>query len=105
MSLSLRCGAHRHGVRWHAICVDLDIAADGATLDDARVALAECVALYLDAVEGMPADERRRAMARRAPWHVRAKMALLAWVQKSRGCHATAVVFFLGFPALIAVRA
>lgn len=99
MSLLLRCYARRHGNLWHAVCTDLDIAADGATLEEARTALAGCVDLYLEAVEGLVADERRRAMTRRAPWHVRAKLALLAWLQRSRGRHATALAFVLDLPA------
>ena len=105
MNLFLRCYAQRHGKLWHAICVDFDVAADGATLEEARTALAACVELYLEAVEELAVDERHRAMARRAPWLVRVKLAFLAWLQRSRGRHATALAFVLDLPAPIAVHA
>ena len=105
MTQFLRCFAQRQGNRWHAICVDFDVAADGATLEEAKVALAACVELYLEAVEELPADERHRAMARRAPLHVRVKLAFLAWLQGLRGHHATTLAFVLDFPAPIAVHA
>lgn len=105
MSLFLRCYAQRHGNLWHAICVDCDVAADGATLEEAKAALAACVELYLEGVEELAAVERHRAMVRRAPWHVRVKLAFLAWLQRSRGRHATALAFVLDFPTPIAVHA
>ncbi len=105
MTLFLQCYAQRQGNRWHAICVDLDVAADGATLEEAKAALVACVELYLEGVEGLAADDRHRAMTRRAPWYVCAKMALLAWLQRSRGRHATAFAFVLDFTAPIAVHA
>ncbi len=105
MNLLLRCYARRYGDLWHAICTDLDIAADGATLEEARGALSACVDLYLEGVEGLAADEMHRAMTRRAPWHVRTRMALLAWLHKSRGRNAGSLSFVLDFPAPIPVHA
>lgn len=105
MSLLLRCYAQRYGNLWHAMCTDLDIAADGATLEEAKAALATCVDLYLEGVEGLATDDLHRAMTRRAPWHVRTKMALLAWLQRSRGRNASSLAFVLDFPAPIPVHA
>ena len=78
MTLTLRCYAHRYGRLWHAICTDLDIAADGASFQDARASLLACIELYLEGVTGLPPDRQHRFLTRRSPWYVRLKMALLA---------------------------
>ena len=78
MDLALRCYARRNGQRWHAICTDLDIAADGESLHDAKASLAECIDLYLEAVAESPPEERPRLLARRSPWRIRAGYAGLA---------------------------
>ena len=76
--MNLQCYARPHGNQWHAICTDLDIAADGASLEEARASLAVCVELYLESAEALPAEDRRRWLTRSAPWHVRWSMALLS---------------------------
>ena len=76
MDFVLRCHAWREGRRWHAICTDLDIAADGASFEDAKASLSACIDLYLEAVAESPPEERHRLLHRRAPWHVRAKLAM-----------------------------
>lgn len=78
LNLNLQCYARLCGDRWHAICTDLDIAADGASLEEARASLATCVELYLEGAETLPAEDRHRWMTRKAPWHVRSRMALLS---------------------------
>ena len=80
MNLTLRCYARKCGQQWHAICTDLDVAADGASFQEAKASLAMCIELYLEGVREMPTDEQRRLLTRRAPWHVRARMAaLMSW--------------------------
>lgn len=78
VTLTMRCYARRHGRLWHAICIDLDIAADGALFQDARASLLMCIELYLEAITELSPGERRRFLIRRSPWYVRLKMALLA---------------------------
>ena len=78
MTLTLRCYARRYGRVWHAICTDLDIAADGASFPEARASLLACVELYLEGVTELPPDQQRQFLTRRSPWYVRLKMALLA---------------------------
>ena len=78
MTLTLRCYAHRHGRLWHAICTDLDIAADGASFQDARASLLVCIELFLEGITDLPPGQQRRFLTRRSPWYVRFKMALLA---------------------------
>ena len=78
MDFALRCHASRDGLGWHAICTDLDIAADGASFEDAEASLSVCIDLYLEAVAESPPEDRHRMLRRRAPWHVRAKLAMWA---------------------------
>lgn len=105
MDQRLRCYAQRYGDAWHVICTDLDIAADGSTLVEAKSALIACVDLYLEGVAGLPADQLRQAMTRRAPWHVRTKMAVLAWLHKSRGRRASSRAFVLDCSAMVPAHA
>lgn len=105
MDQGLRCYAQRYGDAWHAICTDLDVAADGSTLVEAKAALTACVDLYLEGVARLPANQLRQAMTRRAPWHVRSRMSLLAWLQKTRGRRASSLAFVLDFPAAVPAHA
>ena len=93
--MNLQCYARRHGNQWHAICTDLDIAADGASLEEARASLAVCVGLYIESAEALPADDRRRWLTRTAPWHVRWRMALLNALHRLRGSGTTPLSFVL----------
>ena len=79
-TLPLRCYAYGNGNGWEAICTDLDIAVDGASLEDVKASLATCVELYLEGVAESPPEERSRLLARRSPWGVRAKLASLTWL-------------------------
>ena len=78
MTLTLRCYARRYGRLWHAICTDLDIAADGVSFQDARASLLTCIELYLEGITEVPPDQQRQFLTRRSPWYVRLEMALLA---------------------------
>lgn len=78
---TLRCYARRYGRVWHAICTDLDIAADGASFPEARASLLACVELYLEGIVELPLDQQRRFLTRRSPWYLRVKMALLAAIR------------------------
>ena len=78
MTLTLRCYARRYGRVWHAICTDLDVAADGASFQDARASLKVCIELYLEGLTELPSEQQRRFLTRRSPWYVGLKMALLA---------------------------
>ena len=82
MSLTLRCYAYRSGRKWEAICVDLDIAAFGDSLDEVKRSLATGIELHLEGVEELPAEEQRRFLTRRSPWHVRAKLAFTTWLSR-----------------------
>ena len=84
MTLELRCYAYRSGDAWEAICTDLDIATFAASLEEVKQSLAICIEMYVEGVGELPAAERPRLLARKAPWHVRAKLAALAWLSDLR---------------------
>ena len=82
---ALRCYAYRRGQRWHAICTDLDIAVDGGSLRATVASLETAIDMYLEGVAELPAAERRRFLTRRAPWRVRASLAVWTWLHRVKG--------------------
>lgn len=84
MSIELRCYAYRTDRVWEAICVDLDLATFGDSLDAVKESLETCIELHLEGVEGLPAAEQRRLLTRRSPWHLRARLAFMTRLGGSR---------------------
>ncbi len=82
---AFQCYAYGTGERWHGICTDLDIAVDGASLSEIETALTTAIEMYLETVAELPADEHRDFLNRRAPWRVRASLAVSAWIHRRRG--------------------
>ena len=82
---ALQCYAYRRGQRWHAICTDLDIAVDGDSLQAVGASLETCIDMYLESVAELPAEERGRFLKRRAPWRVRASLAVSTWLHRLKG--------------------
>ena len=64
MSYVFSCYAHGHEGGWQAICVDLDIAVDGTSLQEVRASLATSIDLYLE--DGCRVAGRRAATVARA---------------------------------------
>jgi len=54
---------HREGDLYVALCPELDVASQGATLDEARANLAEAVRLFLESAN--PAERRSWRMGRK----------------------------------------
>ena len=79
---TLRCYAYSSGGRWHGICTDLDIAVDGASYQEIESSLGICIQMYLESISELPEGERRRLLARRAPWHLRARLAVSTWTHQ-----------------------
>ena len=77
MILILRCYGFQSDEQWEAICTDLDVATFAGSLDEVKASLATCIELYLEGVNELPAAERPRLLTRRAPWQVRAKLAIM----------------------------
>jgi predicted RNase H-like HicB family nuclease len=70
---TLHCYAEGRDGDWEAICLDLDIAVQGASFEEVFASLQEAVALYLESVSDLPADEQAPLLRRRAPIAVRFK--------------------------------
>lgn len=60
-----------NGKNWHAICLDLDIAADGGTPKEARLVLEGMVIDYLNEVRTLSADQQKKLLNRKAPFLTR----------------------------------
>ena len=58
-------GCDEHG--WQAICLNLDIAAEGRTLADVRMRLNAAVASYVEEAMKLPQRDRRRLLNRQVP--------------------------------------
>ncbi len=82
---ALQCYAYRRGQRWHAICTDLDIAVDGESLRAVEASIETGIDMYLERVAELPADERGRFLPRRAPWRIRASLAVWTWLHHLNG--------------------
>ncbi|MDE0045369.1 MAG: hypothetical protein OXU19_05830 [bacterium] len=85
MERELRCYAYGDGMGWQAICVDLDIAVQGVSFDEARFSLATAIEMYLETIADLPAEERTAFLSRRSPWHVRVKLSVMAFFQSLFG--------------------
>lgn len=66
-----RCFAEGRGNQWSALCLDLDIAVDGASFEEVYRDLNKAVEMYLQRAAEFPEAERARMLRRKAPWHVR----------------------------------
>ena len=82
---ALQCYAYRRGQRWHAICTDLDIAVDGESLQAVAASLETGIDMYLEHVADLPVEERRDLLTRRAPWRIRAFLAVWTWLHHLKG--------------------
>lgn len=69
----LRCYAENIGRGWEAICLDLDIAVQADTVEQAIHELREAIVVYVETVTDLPEKERRRLLNRRAPLSLRVK--------------------------------
>jgi len=63
----LLCYAEGCEGRWEAFCLNFDIAVQGVSFESVRDKLTEAVQLYLATVNELPAADRKRLLARRAP--------------------------------------
>jgi len=74
-SKTLRCyaeGSPDSG--WEAICVDLDISVQGRTFDEVFAALNESIEVYMETVNELPHEDRKRLFNRSAPFFVRMRL-------------------------------
>jgi hypothetical protein len=71
MTGRLYCCAEARDGGWEALCLDLDIAVQGASFEEVYRALNEAVSLYIDCLANLPDRERARLLARKTPLSVR----------------------------------
>jgi hypothetical protein len=79
-ALVLRCYIEGAGRSWQGICVDLDIAAEGESLEEVRTVLDDMISTYLDSAMTYPTEERQRLLNRKSPLLLRIKFATAFFV-------------------------
>lgn len=72
MRHSFYCVARGHEGSWEAICLDLNIAAQGRSRDEVKRLLNEAIQTYLEDARRELEPTRSQLLNRSAPWHVRA---------------------------------
>ena len=78
MAKKILCYAEGGNGEWEALCLNFDLAVQGASLEDVRHDLEEAIRLYLDYVSNLPAEERAQFLNRRAPLGHWLKYALIS---------------------------
>lgn len=73
----LTCYAWGRPGDWEGICVDFDLAAQGASLEEIRSELNDAIETYLEYVDELSENERARFLSRKAPLGLRLRLALL----------------------------
>lgn len=68
---TLLCYAHGHEGQWQGICLDLDIAVQGRSLEDVKQRLERSIQSYVESAGREDAGTRERLLRRRAPLWVR----------------------------------
>lgn len=77
--LRLRCYLEQQGDIWSAVCIDLNLAAQGDSSDEARSKLHEQVKEYVyDAVQGADKEFAAQLLNRKAPLSLRFKYHMIS---------------------------
>ena len=82
INLRVRCMAWQEQGLWVAACIDFTLAAQGATLDQARASLHEQIGQYVNEATSIDADHAEALLMRRAPLADRLRYAF--WKMVSR---------------------
>lgn len=86
MKNKLVCYAFGRGEHWEAICVDFDLAVSGRSFRDVQERLNGVVETYIQDAAKEDPETAGRLLNRRAPFHLRAKLAVrLLWNLLSGG--------------------
>jgi predicted RNase H-like HicB family nuclease len=102
MTKNLLCYAAGRAGDWEAICVDLDLAVQGQSFDEARALLQRSIDLYVAEAAKEAPEEAARLLSRAAPLWVRTKWAAkLFWhlVSRQNGRDRSYAGFDLSCPA------
>ena len=73
MAKTLHCCADGRDGDWEAICLDLDVAAQGRSFEEVFDGLMEAISLYLQTVADLPPEERPSLLHRPVPFMARLK--------------------------------
>ena len=73
MAKTLHCCADGRDGDWEAICLDLDVAAQGRSFEEVFDGLMEAISLYLQTVADLRSEERPSLLHRPVPFMVRLK--------------------------------
>jgi hypothetical protein len=73
MSKVIRCYAEGRPGAWEAICLDLDIAVQGASFDEVFNTMNAAIKDYVESLEDLPETDRARLLNRKAPLRLRLK--------------------------------
>lgn len=68
------CFARGRPGEWEALCLDLDIAVQGVSLDDVLKRLEDAIHSYVQDAEAEPPEVARRLLSRKAPLSVRVRL-------------------------------
>ena len=102
MRKNLLCYAAGRPGDWEAICIDLDLAVQGRSFDEARALLQRSIDLYVEEAGKETPAEAARLLARSAPLWVRTTWAVkLFWhlLSRQRGRELSYAGFDLSCPA------
>ena len=97
----LSCYAVHHKEGWEAICLDFDIAVQGESFSEVSQKLGEALRSYIEYIMTLPAEDRARFLARRAPWHVRAKFVIGVVLTKISQKHDSGGYQSFGLPCTV----
>ena len=75
MPRTLHCYALGKDGEWEAICLDLDIAVQGASFGEVSSSLEKAISLFLESVSDLPSEEQNRLLNRPAPFRLRLQFA------------------------------
>jgi hypothetical protein len=73
MADSVLCFVRGRGSVWEALCLDFDIAVQGASFDDVMSRMRDAVRTYVEDAEAESPEVARQLLNRRAPLWVRVK--------------------------------
>lgn len=96
--LILRCYAEREGDQWVAVCVDLTLAAQADSFQDAKRKLHMQIVSYVRDALGEDREHAEELLTRRAPVSVMAKYYLAVVASKLHATHNRICSFFETMP-------
>jgi len=73
---TLICFAHGRDREWEALCVDFDLAVQGASFDEVKALLDDAIGSYIVDARAEAPGVARQLLNRRAPWHVRTMLTM-----------------------------